>query len=143
MLLIPFNNFWLYPLLEKCGFELNPLRKMSIGMFIASVAFVAVALIQYWIDASAAEVTENKVSVLWQILPYLLMTQAEVMVSITGLEFAYTQAPTKMKSTIMGFWLLLVTIGDLLVVFVTRMKFAPEKGFWIFHISLDIWTLYW
>ena len=38
------------------------------------------------------------------------------MVSITGLEFAYTQAPKKMKSTIMGFWLLNVTMGSLLVV---------------------------
>jgi len=136
MLLIPFNNFWLYPFLEKRGFELNPLRKMSIGMFVASVAFVAVALIQYWIDASAAEVTENKVSVLWQILPYLLMTQAEVMVSITGLEFAYTQAPTRMKSTIMGFWLLTVALGNKLTAVLTGFDDMSLTGFFLVFAGL-------
>ena len=61
------------------------------------------------------------------------MTQAEVMVSITGLEFAYTQAPTRMKSTIMGFWLLSVSLGNKLTAVVTRL---PDMdlltSFWVF-----------
>ena len=54
-------------------------------------------------------------SIGWQFIPYLLITVAEIMVSITGLEFAYTQAPRAMKSTIMSFWLLSVTFGNLWV----------------------------
>ena len=48
-------------------------------------------------------------------------------------EFAYSQAPKRMKSVIMGFWLLNVTLGDLLVVFVTRLKFESQVDFfWVF-----------
>ena len=70
-------------------------------------------------------------------VPYFIVTLAEVMVSITGLEFAYTQAPKRMKSVIMGFWLLNVTIGDLLVVFVTRVEFASQVTFfWVFAVLM-------
>ncbi len=34
----------------------------------------------------------------WQFLAYVILSAGEVMVSITGLEFAYTQAPNRMKS---------------------------------------------
>ncbi|MDA0919035.1 MAG: MFS transporter [Planctomycetota bacterium] len=130
MALIPFNMFFLYPFITKRGWEMTPLRKMTIGMATASVAFVVVALIQARIEAAE---TANSVSVLWQFFPYLIMTQAEVMVSITGLEFAYTQAPTRMKSTIMGFWLLSVSLGNKLTAVVTKL---PDMdlltSFWAF-----------
>jgi POT family proton-dependent oligopeptide transporter len=42
----------------------------------------------------------------WQIAAYLVLTAAEVMVSITALEFSYTQAPRTMKSFVMGLYLL-------------------------------------
>ena len=55
------------------------------------------------------------------------------MVSITGLEFAYTQAPKSMKSTIMGFWLLAVSFGNVLVAFLTRFSdYELEEFFWLF-----------
>ena len=130
MALIPFNMFFLYPFITKRGWEMTPLRKMTIGMATASAAFVVVALIQARIEAAE---TANSVSVLWQFFPYLIMTQAEVMVSITGLEFAYTQAPTRMKSTIMGFWLLSVSLGNKLTAVVTKL---PDMdlltSFWAF-----------
>ena len=88
-------------------------------------------MLQSWIEVAADQ--GDKVSVLWQFFPYLIMTQAEVMVSITGLEFAYTQAPKRMKSTIMGFWLLTVALGNTLVVFVTKLPDMPlRKFFWVF-----------
>jgi POT family proton-dependent oligopeptide transporter len=49
----------------------------------------------------------------WQFLAYIILTAAEVMVSITSLEFAYTQAPRKMKSFIMGVYFLGVSLGNL------------------------------
>jgi len=54
-------------------------------------------------------------SITWQVLPYALLTLGEVLVSATGLEFAYSQAPPSMKGTIMSFWLLSVTFGNLWV----------------------------
>ncbi len=129
MALIPLNNFLIYPCIGRFFFRLTPLRKMTLGMFTASAAFVIVAVLQSWIDTSGA----GTVNVMWQFFPYLVMTQAEVMVSITGLEFAYTQAPARMKSTIMGFWLLTVALGNQLVVVVTQLpEMSLLRFFWIF-----------
>ncbi len=51
-------------------------------------------------------------------LPYALLTLGEVLVSATGLEFAYSQAPPAMKGAIMAFWNLSVTVGNLWVLLV-------------------------
>jgi len=129
MLLIPLSNFVLYPALERIGLGLTRLKKMTIGMLIASLAFVSVAMIQHAIDGAPP----NTVSVLWQIIPFFIMTQAEVMVSITGLEFAYTQAPKAMKSTVMGLWLLAVSLGNKLVAVLTRFENLDLADFfWLF-----------
>ena len=129
MMLLPITNFFIYPAMAKIGFKPTPLRRMTVGMFVASLAFVAVAFIQKSINAS----DPNSVSVLWQTIPYIIMTLAEVMVSVTGLEFAYTQAPKAMKSTIMGFWLLSVSLGNVLVAFLSRFEdLSLVNFFWVF-----------
>ncbi len=139
MALIPINMFGIYPLLSKLIMEMTPLRKMTVGMFIAASSFVAVALIQRAIDADVAAGTPGQISVAWQIIPFVLITQAEVMVSITGLEFAYTQAPARMKSTIMGFWLLTVALGNKLVAIVTKLPdMGLEKFFWTFAALMGV-----
>jgi POT family proton-dependent oligopeptide transporter len=109
MLLIPFNNLVLYPLLRRIGFEPTALRRMGFGIAFSGVAWVVAGIIQLWIDGG------DPVSLAWQILPYLLLTFGEVLVSATGLEFAYSQAPRSMKGTIMSFWLLSVSYGNLWV----------------------------
>ena len=81
-------------------FEVTPLRKIGIGLFVTAIAFAIPSLVQQSIDAGGAP------HIAWQFLAYALMTAAEVMVSITGLEFSYTQAPRKMKSFVMGVFLL-------------------------------------
>ncbi len=57
----------------------------------------------------------NAMSIFWQMLPYALLTFGEVLVSATGLEFAYSQAPASMKGVVMSFWNLTTTIGNLWV----------------------------
>lgn len=127
MVLIPLTTFGLYPLLDKLGWTTHPLRRMTLGMMAAGFSFVIVALIQQQLDDG------ESMHIAWQILPYLVLTLAEVMVSITGLEFAYTQAPKRMKSVIMGFWLFNVSLGNLLVALIAQMPDMPaEKFFWVF-----------
>jgi POT family proton-dependent oligopeptide transporter len=128
MLLIPFVNYVVYPGVEKLGVKATPLRRMTAGMIVAAGAFVSVAIIQQRIDAQG----HGTVSIAWQVVPYLILTLAEVLVSITGLEFAYTQAPKRMKSTIMGFWLLTVAAGNVLVSIISTIKLPDEKFFWVF-----------
>jgi len=94
---------------------------------ITASSFAAAALIQTTIDAGVVP------SIGWQFIPYLLITIAEIMVSITGLEFAYTQAPRQMKSTIMSFWFLTVFAGNELTAWVSEInKFQGASFFWFF-----------
>jgi POT family proton-dependent oligopeptide transporter len=117
----------LIPIMAKLFGGFKPLTRMSMGMGIASLAFVGVALLQAELDRG------NQLHVLWQMIPYTLITIAEVLVSITGLEFAYTQAPKRMKSTVMGFWLLTVAFGNLLVAMLAKFAELPlEQFFWVF-----------
>jgi POT family proton-dependent oligopeptide transporter len=109
MLLIPFNNLVLYPFLRRRGFEPTALKRMGTGIAFSGLAWVAAGAIQLAIDGGDA------VSIVWQVLPYILLTMGEVWVSATGLEFAYSQAPPSMKGVIMSFWLLSVTYGNLWV----------------------------
>ncbi|QYJ78881.1 POT family MFS transporter [Shewanella acanthi] len=109
MLLIPFNNFVLYPAIERSGIKLTALRKMGAGIAITGLSWIVVGTIQLLMDGGSA------MSIFWQILPYALLTFGEVLVSATGLEFAYSQAPKAMKGTIMSFWTLSVTVGNLWV----------------------------
>ncbi|NJN70295.1 MAG: POT family MFS transporter, partial [Nitrospira sp.] len=52
----------------------------------------------------------------------------EVLVSTTGLEFAFTEAGKEMKSTIMSFWLLTVSVGNLWVSWITKLAGAGETS---------------
>lgn len=109
MLLVPFNNFVLYPLLARLGYTMTALRRMTAGMVFAGASWIVVGMFQLWLDAGDA------MSITWQILPYALLTLGEVLVSATGLEFAYSQAPRAMKGTIMSLWYVAVTVGNLWV----------------------------
>lgn len=129
MLLIPLMNSVVYPALDRAGVAFTPLRRMTVGMLIASLSFVAVALIQREIGGRG----EGVVHIGWQIVPYVLITLAEVLVSVTGLEFAYRQAPRRMKSTIMSFWNLTVSLGNVLVALIAGLAKLPlEQFFWVF-----------
>jgi POT family proton-dependent oligopeptide transporter len=112
MLLIPFNNLVLYPALKRLGFEMTALRRMTAGIAFAGLAWIVVGAMQVVLDGGHAY------SITWQVLPYALLTLGEVLVSATGLEFAYSQAPPSMKGALMSFWNLSVTVGNLWVLVV-------------------------
>ncbi len=103
--LVPLFNYLIYPAIHRI-FPLTPLRKIGIGLFLTSASFLVIWWIQARIDGGA------RPGVAWQFLAYVLLTAGEVMVSITGLEFSYTQAPKKMKSIVMAAWLFTVALGN-------------------------------
>jgi POT family proton-dependent oligopeptide transporter len=109
MAFIPLNNLVLYPGLRRLGLEVTALRRMTAGIVFAVVSWIVVGLLQLRLDGG------NTLSIVWQVLPYAILTFGEVLVSATGLEFAYSQAPPKMKGVLMSFWSLSVTVGNLWV----------------------------
>jgi POT family proton-dependent oligopeptide transporter len=130
MLLIPFNNLVLYPALQRFGLEVTALRRMGAGIAFAGLSWIVVGAMQVVLDGGTS------FTIAWQILPYALLTLGEVLVSATGLEFAYSQAPLAMKGVIMAFWSLSVTIGNLWVLVVNAgvkneavIGFIKSNGF--------------
>lgn len=83
-------------------------------------------------------VTEpNSINMLWLIPQYVVMTLGEVMYSITGLEFSFTQAPESMKSVLQGCWQLTVAVGNLIVVIVAEAKiFDAQKWEFVLFAGL-------
>uniref|UniRef100_A0A667HQM1 Solute carrier family 15 member 2 n=1 Tax=Lynx canadensis TaxID=61383 RepID=A0A667HQM1_LYNCA len=64
----------------------------------------------------------NKLSIAWQLPQYALVTAGEVMFSVTGLEFSYSQAPSSMKSVLQAAWLLTVAVGNIIVLVVAQFS---------------------
>lgn len=133
MLFIPLFTYAVYPLINKF-FPLTALRKISIGLFLAGFSFAILAVAETSIMAG------GKPNIIWQFWAYVILTAAEVMVSITGLEFSYTQAPNSMKSFLMGIWLLSVSLGNGITAIVNMMivnddgtyKLDGSEYFWFF-----------
>uniref|UniRef100_A0A8C0VB88 Solute carrier family 15 member 1-like n=1 Tax=Cyanistes caeruleus TaxID=156563 RepID=A0A8C0VB88_CYACU len=220
VIMVPVVDSLVYPLIKKCKLNFTALKKMTVGMFLASMAFVASALVQVQIDktypvfpaagqtqiklinlgAVAAtvqfqpqlqnvtvapneavskgryfgqldplsvsnysdncleclncahslllfltwylnfqcvkdklsinyfeDVAPNTVHMAWQIPQYFLLTCAEVLFSVSGLEFSYSQAPSNMKSVLQAGWLLTVAVGNIIVLIVTGASTIKEQ----------------
>jgi POT family proton-dependent oligopeptide transporter len=121
LLYIPLFTFIVYPLIHKI-FPLTPLRKIGIGMFLVAASFALIMQIQTWIDAG------QRPSVAWQLLAFVIITAAEIMISIVGLEFSYTQAPKNMKSLVMAFYLSAVFLGNIFTAEINRFIQIPSSG---------------
>ena len=77
-----------------------------------------------WPNVAATGFRPN---IVWQLLSYVLMTAAEIMISITCLEFSYTQAPNKIKSFIMSLFLLSVSAGNFVTAAVNHVIQNPDE----------------
>merc|ERR1719491_110994 len=108
MLFIPLFDQILYPRLEARGFNIQPLKRMEYGMFLGAIAFFASALLEY----SIQQRPPNSISLAWQIPQITILTVAEILLNVTGLEFAYSQAPENMQALILAVFLFTTAIGD-------------------------------
>jgi POT family proton-dependent oligopeptide transporter len=102
---IPLFQYGIYPAIHRV-LPLTPLRKIGLGLIVTGCSF----LVSAWIETQIA--SGPKPNIAWQIPAYALLSAGEVMVSITSLEFAYTQAPKHMKSIIMALYLLSISAGN-------------------------------
>jgi dipeptide/tripeptide permease len=82
---------------------------MEYGMFLAAVSFLTSAWLEHYIQTQPSL---NSVSVAWQIPQITILTVAEILLNVTGLEFAYSQAPSNMQALILALYLFMTAIGD-------------------------------
>jgi proton-dependent oligopeptide transporter, POT family len=118
LILAPFFSYVVYPLWSKVT-SVTPLRKIAVGLFVTASSFVVIA----WIESRIQN--GHLVSIWWQVLAYAILTCGEVLVSITGLEFSYKQAPLTMKSFIMAMFYLSISMGNLFTAAVNHYMVRP------------------
>lgn len=114
LLLIPLFSYVIYPLCSRCV-PMYAIRKILLGMICTAIAFALSGLAQIRIDQGL------DVSILWQCAAMLVLTIAEIMVSITALEVAYTKAPQGSKSIVMGLFYLSVSLGNFITALVNQL----------------------
>uniref|UniRef100_A0A4W3H0L3 Solute carrier family 15 member 1b n=1 Tax=Callorhinchus milii TaxID=7868 RepID=A0A4W3H0L3_CALMI len=189
LIMVPIFDIVIYPLINKCKINFSPLRKITVGMLIAGLAFVVAALLQIQIDICSVsrfvngltnlvnismndvnfetletlsgtnyslftkgkyviptnsfryskctsdddgliyieDIKANTIHMAWQIPQYFLMTCGEVIFSVTGLEFSYSQAPSNMKAVLQAGWLLTTAFGNIIVLIVAEVSSIEEQ----------------
>lgn len=82
---------------------------------------------QYWKTGATGgvltDVEPNSIHMFWMLPQYIIISLGEVMFSVTGLEFAFTQAPESMKSLLTAAWHLTVSVGNLIVIIIAEISF--------------------
>ncbi|ORX69844.1 PTR2-domain-containing protein [Basidiobolus meristosporus CBS 931.73] len=124
LIFVPLCAKVLYPFLERRGIRFYLLRRMAVGFFLVILSFALSGGLQYIVQSrfdgernASGKVTScpNCLHGAWQLPQWALLSLGETMVSPTGLQFTYTQVGRQMKSTSSSFWLLTVSLGNLVV----------------------------
>jgi POT family proton-dependent oligopeptide transporter len=113
LMLPPITILW--HLLADLGFKLRPTDKMLIGFILTTITMG----IMSYAGFRATEL--GKVSVLWEMACYILITVAEICISVVGLELAFSAAPNTMKSFVTACWLLTVFFANMLNSLITPL----------------------
>ncbi len=119
LIFVPLFSGVLYPLVGRFT-KVTAMRKMAVGFFLAGFAFLVPTFIEMRIAAGL------RVGIGWQFVAYALITAAEVLVSVTGLELFYSQAPNRMKSVMLAAWFLSVVLGNVFTSLVNFAIIAPD-----------------
>ena len=96
-------------------------KKMLLGFVLVILSMAVMASAGYY---SAY----GKISILWEVAAYILMTMAELCISVIGLQMAFEEAPATMKSMITGIWLCTVATGDALAGWFSRIYTETTPG---------------
>jgi POT family proton-dependent oligopeptide transporter len=138
-----FTKFW-YPRLDRF-FGVTPIRlsliKVGFGFFLTIAAFAVSVMIETMIQQG------QQPSVGWQILAYVIITSAEVLVVITALDFTYGQALPRMKSFAMSLLMLSISLGNQIAATVNKFiqngtLVLDGPNYYGFFIGLmAIWTV--
>jgi POT family proton-dependent oligopeptide transporter len=136
MVIIPFNNLVVFPWLRRRGWEPTALRRMTAGIALAGISWIIAGILQLAIDSG------TPIPIQWQVAPYVFLTVGEVLVSATGLEFAYSQAPAAMKGVLMSFFYLAITVGSLWVLLANASLKHDAVTHWITGTGLSTTAFY-
>ncbi|MGP1447167.1 MAG: peptide MFS transporter [Candidatus Limimorpha sp.] len=112
--------------LAKRGKEPSSPRKIGMGMVVAAMGFLIMALASVHLASPAALKSVGGVSDVlvppnWLISTYLVLTFAELLLSPIGISFVTKVAPPKYKGMMMGMWFCVTAIGNYLTSVIARI----------------------
>jgi len=159
---LPFMDSVFFPTLRKMGLECGPIWRITIGFLIISVTFLLVGGIQAAIAARGSweadedgdgdevyvlrEGYDKRVSVWWQVVPYCGIALSEIFTSVSGLEFAYSQAPASMKSLVMSLYLCTTAVGSVIGIAVSPLMVPANFAVMFFvmgGVMLGVAAVFW
>ncbi|KAJ2008530.1 peptide transporter ptr2 [Coemansia thaxteri] len=122
IILIPIFDLFIYPAFRRCGLELRPVTRITIGFLVAALSMAYSAIIQHLVYTTGPYFEHpgegdngfNNISAGLQVPAYILVALSEIFASVTGLEYAYKQAPESMKSIVMSLFLFTNAGGSVL-----------------------------
>jgi len=160
MLLVPLFDQGLYKYLRRKNINFSSLRRIGTGFFLAILAMIYAGGVEVYRlslvkrGETFPQKVGNKVvqaanlSIFFQAPGFMLIGAAEVLASITGLEFAYDEAPPTMRSMVQSIYLLTTALGNYLgLVLVFLVNLASRGREWIAdnlnesHLDLYFFTL--
>jgi POT family proton-dependent oligopeptide transporter len=121
LILIPVHDLLIYPFLNRIGVRVTPLRKITLGFLVGTMAMIWAAVVQHYVyktsscgNFAGGDGCISPLNVWIQTGSYVLIAMSEIYASITGLEYAFTKAPKNMKSLVMSIFLFTSAIASAL-----------------------------
>merc|ERR1712228_817083 len=143
LILVPFFDRILIPFLRKNGFKVTMLQRMGCGFIFAMLAMIMAGILEIYRKQSSVTTIESAcnnsndaiyisdISIFWQVPQFMLVGTSEVLASVTGLEFFFSQSPPQMRSMIASLNLVTTGLGSWLVgVFIVLVN-SNKDDLWI------------
>ena len=128
--------------LAKKGKEPSAPRKIGIGMAIAAVGFLIMAICSIGLPVPndlATTTTDYRVSPNVLVSTYLVLTFAELFLSPMGISFVSKVAPPKYKGAMMGLWFGATAVGNYMTMIIgTLWGGLPLWILWTILIALCV-----
>lgn len=132
IILIPFYNCCLFPILLKFGIK-TPLQKITCGFFLGICSFLVATFIEW-------KIQQERICILWLVPQYFILAASETFIWVSNLSFAYTQAPESMKSVVSSFSYIAIAGGSLIVIIISGSNLITSQ-FWEFLLYTGLMTI--
>jgi len=110
-----FNIMWVRLKITKAT------KKMLIGFLVTAACMRVIAI-------AGLLAGDGRTSLAWIVVAYIVVTLAELCISVVGLEFAFAEAPEHMKSQVTSFFLVTVFVGDIIAGFLASIYPRMDPG---------------
>ncbi|KAM0513126.1 hypothetical protein ACHAPE_008164 [Trichoderma viride] len=127
LIFTPILDLFVYPNLRKAGINIRPIARITLGFIFTSLCLGYAAIVQHLIYSSGpcykdplncpagtvdGQAVPNNIHIAVQAPAYVFVGLAEIFISVTGLEYAYTKAPPTMKSFVQSLYLFTNAFGS-------------------------------